>query len=56
MWKRSIDEIESRLNEDLDNIRMWLQARRLLLNVAEIEYFYKAYWLKSKIGNFKAFL
>ena len=33
-----IDEIELGLNEDLDNIRLWLQANKRSLNVAKTEY------------------
>ena len=33
-----IDEIELGLNEDLDNIRLWLQAYKRSLNVAKTEY------------------
>ena len=33
-----IDEIELGLNEDLDNIRLWLQANKCSLNVAKTEY------------------
>ena len=33
-----IDEIELGLNEDLDNIWLWLQANKRSLNVAKTEY------------------
>ena len=33
-----IDEIELGLNEDLDNVRLWLQANKRSLNVAKTEY------------------
>ena len=33
-----IDEIELGLKEDLDNIRLWLQANKRSLNVAKTEY------------------
>ena len=33
-----IDEIELGLNEDLDNIRLWLQANKRSLNVTKTEY------------------
>lgn len=33
-----IDEIELGLNQDLDNIRLWLQANKRSLNVAKTEY------------------
>ena len=33
-----IDEIELGLNEDLDNIWLWLQANKRSLNVTKTEY------------------
>ena len=36
--EKIIDEIELGLNEDLDNVRLWLQANKRSLNVAKTEY------------------
>ena len=35
---KSINEIEVRLNHDLDNIKKWLAAKKLSLNIAKTEY------------------
>ena len=35
---KSIDEIKIGLNEDLESIRLWLQANKLSLNVSKTEY------------------
>ena len=35
---KSINEIEVRLNHDLDNIKKWLVAKKLSLNIAKTEY------------------
>ncbi|XP_044173114.1 uncharacterized protein LOC122957200 [Acropora millepora] len=37
-YGKSIEEIELGLNEDLEKIRLWLQANKLSLNVAKTEY------------------
>ena len=37
-YGKSIEEIELGLNEDLQKIRLWLQAKKLSLNVAKTEY------------------
>ena len=37
---KSIDETELGLNEDLGNIRLWLQANKLSHNVAKTEYMF----------------
>ena len=34
---KSIEEIELGLNEDLQKMRLWLQANKLSLNVAKTE-------------------
>ena len=35
---KSIDEIELGFNEDLGNIKLWVQANKLSHNVAKTEY------------------
>ena len=37
-YGKRIEEIELGLNEDLEKIRLWLQANKLSLNVAKTEY------------------
>ena len=37
-YGKSIEGIELGLNEDLEKIRLWLQANKLSLNVAKTEY------------------
>ena len=37
-YGKSIEKIELGLNEDLEKIRVWLQANKLSLNVARTEY------------------
>ena len=48
-YGKSIEEIELGLNEDLEKIRLWLQANKLSLNVAKTEYNY-AHRFTSKTG------
>ena len=37
-YGKSIEGIELGLNEDLEKIRLWLQANKLCLNVAKTEH------------------
>mgnify|MGYP000076101776 CR=1 FL=1 len=46
-YGKSIEEIELGLNEDLEKIRLWLQANKLSLNVAKTVY---AHPFTSKTG------